>query len=117
MNCALCFHFFGREKSFQALWKTKRLKLFNHHFLEELSLLPKLRYVKAILKIPRTVAGYIEKLNALRNGVAHAFFPENLKKSQPVWNGKNIFSLEGLRAFQTDMLQVIEFFQNALFGR
>jgi hypothetical protein len=117
LSSELCIHFFGEEKSFPVLWKTKKFKLFNHHFLEKLSLLPKLRYVKAIRKIPKTVAADIEKLNALRNGVAHAFFPENLKKSRPVWDGENIFSLEGLQAFQADMLQAIEFFQRIRHGQ
>jgi hypothetical protein len=117
LNCELCIHFFGKEKSFPVLWKTKKFKLFNHHFIEELSLLPKLRSVKALRKIPKTVAADIEKLNALRNGVAHAFFPENLKKSRPVWDGKNIFSFEGLQAFHTDMRQLIEFFQRIRVGR
>jgi hypothetical protein len=48
----------------------------------------KLRFVKSLSKVPKAVASDIERLNALRNGLAHAFFPENLKKSKPEWNGK-----------------------------
>ncbi len=117
INCELCIHFFGKTKDFPALWKTKKFQRFNYHFLEELSLLPKLRYVKALRKIPKAVAADIEKLNALRNGVAHAFFPENLKKSRPIWDGKSIFSVEGLEAFGSDMLKVIQFFQRIRRGR
>jgi hypothetical protein len=107
----LCVHFFGTEKNFPALWKTKNFQLFNYHFLEEMSLLPKLRYVKALRKIPKAIAGDIERLNALRNGVAHAFFPENLKRSRAVWRDKSIFSLEGLRAFHADSLTIKLFFE------
>jgi hypothetical protein len=113
----LSVHFFGTEKGFPALWKTKRFRLFNYHFLEELSLLPKLRYVKALRKIPRGIAADIEKLNALRNGIAHAFFPENLKRSRPVWDGKSVFSLEGLKAFVADMGTVKAFFIRIRRGR
>jgi hypothetical protein len=113
----LCVHFFGTEKSFPALWKTKRFQLFNYHFLEEMSLLPKFRYVKALRNIPKAIARDIERLNALRNGIAHAFFPENLKRSRAVWGGKSIFSLEGLRAFHADMLTVKQFFQRIRRGR
>jgi len=81
------------------------------------SLLPKLRYVKALRKIPRSIAANIEKLNALRNGVAHAFFPENLKKSRAVWDGKSIFSMEGLKGFSADMHEVTEFFIKIRRGR
>ena len=117
LACELCIHFFGIEKDFPALWKTRKFKLFNYHFLEELSLLPKLRYVKAIRKIPRAIAADIERLNALRNGVAHAFFPENLKRSRPEWRGISIFSLEGLEAFKKDMNEVIDYFARIRIGR
>jgi hypothetical protein len=113
----LCVHFFGTGKSFPALWKTKRFQLFNYHFIEEMSLLPKFRYVKGLRKIPRAIVGDIERVNALRNGVAHAFFPENLKRSRAVWGDKSIFSVEGLRAFHADMLIVKRFFEGIRRGR
>lgn len=52
-----------------------------------------------------------------RPGVAHAFFPENLRKSRPVWKGKNIFSLEGLKAFEEDIEAVNDFFVGMRHGR
>jgi hypothetical protein len=106
----LCVHFFGSTKSFPALWKTRKFQLFNYHFLEEMSLMPKFRYVKAIRSIPRSVVRDIERLNALRNGMAHAFFPENLKRSRAVWGDKSIFSLDGLKAFHEAMNDVTRFF-------
>jgi hypothetical protein len=105
----LCIHFFG-SGDFPTLWTTEKFQLFNHQFLEEISLMPKLRYVKALHSIPKGVLRDIEKLNALRNGVAHAFFPENLKKSPARWDGKDLFTLEGLKAFEADMSRVIRFF-------
>jgi hypothetical protein len=113
----LCVHFFGTEKDFPTLWKTKKFKLFNYHFLEELSLMPKFRYVKALRKIPKAITRDIERLNSLRNGVAHAFFPENLKRSRAVWGNKSILSLEGLNAFHADMLIVKGFFARIRRGR
>jgi hypothetical protein len=85
LNMHLCHFFFGRKKSFIKLWKTRRFKLFNYHVLEELPLMAKLRFLKSISKVPKGVAADIERLNSLRNGLAHAFFPENLKKSKPVY--------------------------------
>jgi hypothetical protein len=110
LNIRLCHYFFGRKKSFIKLWKTKRFKLFNYHVLEELPLMAKLRFLKATSKVPKPVAADIERLNALRNGLAHAFFPENLKKSKPEWKGKKIFSLDGLRAFLDDMTKLDDYF-------
>jgi hypothetical protein len=96
LNLTLCHYFFGRKKSTIQLWKTKRFQLFNHHVIEELSLMAKFRFAKSIAKMPKGVAADIDRLNALRNGLAHALFPENLKRSKPEWKGKNIFSKEGL---------------------
>jgi hypothetical protein len=117
LNCELCIHFFGTKRNFPALWKTKKFRLFNHHFIEELSLLPKLRYVKGLRKLPKGISADIERLNALRNAVAHAFFPENLKKSRPMWKGLDIFSLDGLTAFKRDMDEVFDFFIRIRVGR
>ena len=106
----LCYYYFGKKRPFQDLWRTKHFQLFNHHVLEELSLMQKLRHVKAIKKFPRNVSATIERLNSLRNGLAHAFFPENLRKSSPKWKGKNIFSLDGVQALQSDIDMVMNFF-------
>lgn len=110
LNVRLCHYFFGRKKNFIKLWKTKRFRLFNYHVLEELPLMAKLRFVKSTSKVPKAVAADIERLNALRNGLAHAFFPENLKKSKPEWKGKKIFALDGLRAFLEDMAKLNGYF-------
>jgi hypothetical protein len=92
------------------LWRTKRYRLFNYHVLEELSLLQKLRFAKAIKPIPKKLVSRIERLNALRNGLAHAFFPENLKKSPPLWGGASVFTLSGAKALSQDIQEVIDFF-------
>jgi hypothetical protein len=112
LNLALCHYFFGRKKSTIQLWKTKEFQVFNHHVIEELSLMAKFRFAKSISKVPKAVAGDIDRLNALRNGLAHAFFPENLNRSKPEWKGKNIFSKEGLRAFLGDMDKMAGYFWN-----
>jgi hypothetical protein len=110
LNVALSHYFFGKKRNFIRLWKTKKFQNFNYHVLEELNLMQKLRFVKAISKIPKGIVGNIEKLNALRNGVAHAFFPQNLKRSKPIYKGRNIFSLDGVKQLQQDMDELIDFF-------
>jgi hypothetical protein len=110
LNVRIAHFFFGKNRSFIKLWKTKPFRLFNHHVLEELPLMAKLRFVKSISKIPKGVAADIERLNALRNGLAHAFFPENLRRSKPEWKGKKIFSVEGLRSFLEDMRKIDSYF-------
>ena len=89
---------------------------YNHYILEVLTLPEKLRLVKAVSKVPKGVAANVEALNALGNGLAHAFFPENLRSSKPIYKGKDIFTVEGLTAFIGDMGKVSEFFLHRNFG-
>lgn len=110
LNTRIAHFFFGRKKPFWKLWRTKKFRLFNYHVVEDLSLLKKLQLVRAISPIPIGIREDIERLNSLRNGIAHAFFPENLKKAKPVWKGENIFTLKGVRKFQDDMRKVIDYF-------
>ncbi len=110
LNNEMCRYYFGRKRSFPQLWRTKRFQVFNHHVIEELHLMQKLRHVRAFRSVPRDIVADIERLNALRNGLAHAFFPENLRKTQPKWKGQNIFSLTGLNALHADFEKIAEFF-------
>jgi hypothetical protein len=110
LNMRLSHFFYGRNRTTMALWRTKRYQLFNYHILEELSLLQKLRFAKAIEPMPRTIVGRIERLNALRNGLAHALFPENLRKSPPVWGGLSVFTVAGARHLADDLQEVMDFF-------
>ena len=110
LNMQLAHYFFGRENGFIKLWRTKRFRLFNYHVLEELSLLQKLRFAKAIKPIPKDIVADIERLNALRNGLAHAFFPENLKKVKPEWKGRSILTIEALQQFSDDMQDIFNHF-------
>jgi len=110
LNTRLVHYFFGRKRRFQQLWRTKRFRLFNHHLLEELSLLQKLRFARAIKAIPKPIVSDIERLNALRNGLAHAFFPENLKKVKPEWKGRSILTIDALHQFADDMQDVFNYF-------
>ncbi|PYS31187.1 MAG: hypothetical protein DMF75_14970 [Acidobacteria bacterium] len=110
LNNEICRYYFGKKRTFPELWKTKRFKLFNHYILEDLYPLQKLRLVKAIRSIPKPIAKDIDSLNALRNGLAHAFFPENLRKSKPTWKGNDIYSLDGAKLFMDDMRRISDFF-------
>jgi hypothetical protein len=106
----ICWFYFGRSRPFWQLWKSKRFRIFNHHILQDMYLLEKLRLIRGFRKLPHKVVADIHELNALRNGMAHAFFPENLKKAKPIWKGKDIFCLETLRLFEKDMHELRNFF-------
>jgi hypothetical protein len=117
LSCELCVYFFGSKRPFPLLWKTKKFKLFNSNFLEEMSMLPKFRYVKALKTIPKDIAADIDRLNALRNAMAHSFFPENVKKSRALWKGESIFSQRGIEHFYADFREMRRFFESIRKGR
>jgi len=116
LNVILCNHFFGRKRSHIKLWKTKRFKNFNYFFLEKLSLMEKLAYVRAIREVPRSIRQDVERLNNLRNGIAHSFFPENLRSAKPKWKGVDIFSLDGVNRFEDDIAGIDDYFVRRAFG-
>lgn len=116
LNAILCDHFFGRKSSHMKLWKTKRFKNFNYFFLEKLSLMEKLAYVRAIREVPRSIRRNVEQLNSLRNGVAHAFFPANLRSAKPTWKGLDVFSLEGVKQLVDDLGDIDAYFIKRAFG-
>lgn len=118
LGSAICQYFFGeRERTFIQLWRTQKFRRFNHYILETLSLLEKLRLVHSIREVPRAIRSDIEALNALRNGLAHAFFPQNLRASRPVWRGQSIFSLHGFQRYVEDVEAVTDYLTQRIYVR
>jgi hypothetical protein len=55
LNNEICRYYFGKKRTFPQLGKTKRFKIFNHHILEELYPLQKIRLVKAFRSLPQGI--------------------------------------------------------------
>ena len=120
LSTELCKYFLPGKKIFEQ-WKTKRFRRFNYYVIERLYMTQKLAFLKDVFSVPREIASKIEEINALRNALAHAFFPENLRayqmKGRPApreeivvkYRGHDIFSPEGARTFATDCGEVTEF--------
>jgi hypothetical protein len=116
LSVIVCRHYFRKQKrmtTFKQLWKTKEFRIFNHHILGEIYLLPKMRLVHAIKSIPPNVRNNIERINALRNALAHSFFPENLRQykdyKKVIYKGVDIYTKQGLEMFDEDFKTVSEF--------
>jgi hypothetical protein len=120
MSSEVCRYFLpGKDLIKQ--WKTLRFKRFNYYVIERLYMTQKLALLKDLYQIPRPIGQQIEEINALRNAVAHAFFPENLRAYQmkgrpgprkPIivrYKGLELFSIEGAKAFVEDCADVTEF--------
>jgi hypothetical protein len=110
LSVAICNYFFGTKRSSISLWKTKKFRNFNYYVVEVLSLNEKLRFFKAVTKVPKAITNYVDHLVGLRNGLAHAYFPENLRSAKPVYKGKSIFTLDGIATFAEDSSDVFDFF-------
>ena len=110
LSAVICWHYFGRRRSFRKLWKTKRFRFFNYFVLERLYLLQKLDLVRGVHDIPKWVSSDLSALNDLRNGIAHSFFPENRRRG-PEWKGSSVFADDGWARFLADMRKLTEFFR------
>jgi hypothetical protein len=113
LSDVLCNYFFGWGISHIRRWRTKKFQRFNHFILQELPLLKKLGLVQVIRELPRGLANDIERINTLRNGMAHAFFPENLRRPRAAYKNHDIFSLDGLKIFLEDSSRIHKYFRRA----
>jgi hypothetical protein len=110
LSSVLCDYFFGRRSNYKRLWKTKKFRHFNYYVLQELSLVKKLAFVREIINVPNPIANDIERINGLRNALAHAFFPENLKKPRLQYKSEAIFSYDGIKLLLDDCSAIHKYF-------
>jgi len=120
LGSTLCKYMFDNER-FGKLWKSKKFERFNYFVVEKMNLLEKLAFVKDVYMMPRAIAADIEGINAIRNALAHAFFPENLRAYRtkqssvprklvgPHYKGADIFTFEGYDKFLDDAHGVTQF--------
>ena len=71
------------EKTYGRLWKNDAFRIFNHFLLDETFTIAKMNMVKGMKPLPANVERIINRINGLRNVVAHSFFPENRRKHMP----------------------------------
>ena len=109
LNCIIANYYFDNKKSFIKHWRTKRFQNFNYFILEKIYLLNKLDLVKNIIKLPKGIETRIRAVNDLRNGLAHAFFPENLRRNKPVYFGKSVYTPDGIKTFVEDAQNITDF--------
>jgi hypothetical protein len=120
----ICRIYFARPKNkinFKTLWRTKRFKSFVHNALDNLYPLQKMRLVSDIKEIPKEYRSTIERLNELRNALAHSFFPENRRSyresKKVLYKGINIFSVQGVEAFDVDRQALVDYLWKRAHGK
>jgi hypothetical protein len=74
--------------------------------LNEMYLLAKVRLVHAIKELPPDVQKAIDRINSLRNAIAHSFFPENRRQyrkyKKVVYRDVDIYTKDGIVKFTED---------------
>jgi len=60
--------------------------------------------------VPKPLVNDIERLNSLRNSMAHSFFPENRRTANLSWKSHDMFSVVGATAMQSDMQTIFDHF-------
>jgi hypothetical protein len=110
----LCRYYFKKPGNPRYIfWKRKKFRLFVHFMLDEMYLLKKMQMVHVIRPLPKQVRVTIEKVNAVRNAMAHSFFPENRKEHMKVgkvlYAGKDIRTPDGLRKFKEDCHEAYDY--------
>jgi hypothetical protein len=74
--------------------------------MDDTYLLNKMKIVRAIGEIPRKMRDIIERINALRNAIAHSFFPENRRQyashKKVMYQGENVYTRNGIQKFEED---------------
>lgn len=123
LSNVICEAYFKRsDKAFnyKRLWRTKRFSAFAHHMIDGLYLLNKMRLVNDLREIPKDCRRTIEALNALRNAIAHSFFPENRyqyrRHKKVVYEGQDIFDVSGFTRFQDDCQRVVNYLVKRIYG-
>jgi len=112
VDAAVCIYFFKLGKG-RVPWGSEKLQRFNDYILEGRSLIQKFKIVKSVYEIPKSIGRDVERLNALRNVVAHKCFsggPGDWSgEVKAVYKGRDIFTLEGIKMFREDMMRVVDF--------
>ncbi|PDT74952.1 hypothetical protein [Bradyrhizobium sp. C9] len=105
---------------FEQAWNTDKFRIFVHHVLDETFLLKKLSIVQAISPVPSEITKIINRINAVRNGFAHSFFPENRKENRGsgnvLYGGADIRSLDGMRQFKGEADQAYRYLYDRVYA-
>jgi len=112
VDAIVCIYFFRVGKR-RPPWGSEKLQKFNEYVLEGRSLLQKFKIVKSVYEIPKNIEKDVDRLNALRNVVAHKCFsgmPGDWRgELEAMYKGKDIFTLEGIKMFREDMNRIVDF--------
>ena len=98
------------------MWNDKRFKHFIHYMLDEMYVLQKMRVVHSFTPIPSKFRDTIQRLNTLRNAIAHSLHPEARREHESdkkvLYRKRDIFSTEGMRVFVSDFDSLFHYLED-----
>jgi hypothetical protein len=113
--------YFFPVRNFPRRFKNKKMKTFMHFVMEEMYVTRKLALVKEIRDFDREMAKMIGELNSIRNAMAHGFVPEQRRDyritGQITYSNLDISTIEGLKAYDKDMLRLHDYLFQLAFGK
>lgn len=106
------FHHCSKEwEVVQKVVNSKEFLVFSKKLLNEMPFLRKVSVIKEFVVIPKDTLTTINKLNDLRNAIAHSLMPEQLGEERVKYKGKLIFTLTGAKLIKQDVGKVMSFLQ------
>ena len=116
MSDAICRIYFNKPRKpihFGRLWKTKKFKSFVHNGLDNLYPLHKMKLLHDVNPMPKEFRDTIQRVNDVRNALAHTFFPENRRSykehKKVMYRGVDLFTLAGLQRFEEDRQRLTDY--------
>jgi hypothetical protein len=109
LSVIICHYYFGepsKGRSFRQHWKSQKFQIFIHYIMDDTYLLNKLKLARAISEIPPKIRDAVERINAVRNALAHSFYPENRRQYVPrkkvIYQGADVYTQQGIEKFAED---------------
>jgi hypothetical protein len=108
------FLFHHCQKEYEDMLKvttSKEYLVFTDKLLKEMPFLRKVAVIKGFLSVPSDIVSGLNKINDLRNAIAHALIPESLGEERVLYKGELIFSLKGAKLFNKDTTKIMTYLQ------
>lgn len=103
-------HFRNSSEEVEKITKSEEFTIFQSCILGELFYLKKFNIVQKFINIPKKIKSNIIKINDLRNVLTHSYIPEKFYSDRIIYNGKLIFSAEGVKLFDSDVSDISKYF-------
>jgi hypothetical protein len=116
-------YFFNVEppnQRFENEWSVDAHRIFFHHIMDETFLLKKLSIVHAINPVPPDTTRIIQRMNGLRNALAHSFIPESrkeyMKAGKVLYANVDIRTPAGIQKFNEELDSALNYLYARAYG-